>query len=322
VDVNANERTLHLELIYCANVHTTNPCKNYFLERFSFTFFEPLTLATAGAASLTQLAIYSGVNTIAKNAPENSKLGFLVELGSATWDIQEAGRLSQLYPSNWTLFSFGPIYVALDFMEPFVSSDDQCLTYRSTNATDIISCKFEDLTSAAAVQEALLVATRCWADAQRTNGVSSLLACTESDTCYQSLYDRTTPIVCGACPLRDSGVSTYGCSPITKMCTCGVPSLTASGCGSNAECAYAPTVCQLVTGVDTMSYGNQPCSDCSKDVQCLLRGGETGRCGCLFQAQPQQRCTQMPGQRVWMTDPNRMCGYLPYADLSMPLTAV
>ncbi len=71
-----------------------------------------------------------------------------------------------------------------------------------------------------------------------------------------------------------------------------------------------------------MSYGNQPCSDCSKDVQCLLRGGETGKCGSLFQAQSQQRCTQMPGQRVWTTDPNRMCGYLPNADLSMPLTAV
>ena len=287
-----------------------------------FTVLESLGLATAAGASLTQLVIFAGVSDVAKNALENSPLGFLVSLSDSIWNVIEADRLSKLYPSNWTLFSFSPIYVALDFMEAFISSDERCLTYRSTNATDIISCKFEDLTSAAAVQGALLVATRCWADAQRMVGVSSLLACTESDTCYQSLYDRTTPIVCGACPLRDAGISTFGCSPITKMCTCGVPSLRASGCGSNSECAYETTVCQLVTGVDTMSYGNQPCTDCSKDVQCLSRGGETGKCGCLFQAQPQQRCTQMPGQRVYMTDPNRMCGYLPNADRSMPLTAV
>ncbi len=73
----------------------------------------------------------------------------------------------------------------LRFMEAFVSSDERCLTYRSTNATDIFSCKFEDLASAAAVQGALLVATRCWADAQRTIGVSSLLACTESDSAFR-----------------------------------------------------------------------------------------------------------------------------------------
>ena len=147
-----------------------------------FTVLESLGLATAAGASLTQLVIFAGVSDVAKNALENSPLGFLVSLSDSIWNVIEADRLSKLYPSNWTLFSFSPIYVALDFMEAFISSDERCLTYRSTNATDIISCKFEDLTSAAAVQGALLVATRCWADAQRMVGVSSLLACTESDT--------------------------------------------------------------------------------------------------------------------------------------------
>jgi hypothetical protein len=276
-----------------------------------------VAIAGLTTGSIVQVALYSGIESLIKDSP----LGFVLDIASAISDATQMEHLMSLYPQNWTLFSFERIYYALDFLEAFVSSDDNCLQYRASNTSEIITCKFDDLTSKAALSGAMLVATRCWADAQRTVGTSNLLACTESDTCYQSLYDRITPITCGACPLAGVGYSTYGCSPVTKMCTCNVPTLEPTSCESNSECGYTTTTCQLITGVDDLSYGNQPCTDCSKDVQCLLRGGaKIGKCGCLFQTQPLQRCTQMPGQLVHMTDPNKMCGYLPNADRGVPLT--
>jgi hypothetical protein len=227
------------------------------------------------------------------------------------------------YPLNWTLFDFNFIYVALDVFEVYVSSDQQCLAYREANVTEVLNCTFPPLSSRDSMVGAYRVGTRCWADAQRDVGTSNLLACTESDTCYASDYDRSTPIICGSCPIAGTGFSTYGCSSLTKMCTCGIPTTQSTTCSSNQECGYSLSTCQLITGLDDMSYGNQPCSDCSKDVQCLMRAGSgLGRCGCMFQAQPLQKCTQMPGQFVPVTDGSKLCGYLPGADMASPLTAV
>ena len=160
----------------------------------------------------------------------------------------------------------------------------------------------------------MLVASRCWADAQRDVGTSNLLACTESDTCYRSLVDTTT-VICAACPDAGEGYSLYGCSPVSKMCTCSVPTLKATSCTHNEQCQYASAVCLLITGLDFMSYGNQPCVDCSKQLQCLLRDDSgVGQCGCVFQVQPIQQCTHLPGHMVEITSPNKVCGYLPNAD--------
>ena len=119
----------------------------------------PCKIAVAGlsGAEIVQGALYAGLD----NAIRDSPLGFVFEIASAISDGLELERLMSLYPQNWTLFSFDKIYVALDFLEVFVSSDDQCLEYRSMNTTDIISCKFDDLSSAAALNGAALVATRC-----------------------------------------------------------------------------------------------------------------------------------------------------------------
>jgi hypothetical protein len=252
-----------------------------------------------------------------------SKVGFLVDIGQGIADAIEMQRLMSLYPQNWTLFDFNSIYVALDVFEVYVSSDDRCLAYREANITEILNCTFPTLSSKDSLAGAYRVGTRCWADAQRDVGTSNLLACTESDTCYSSDYDRLTPIICGSCPSAGFGYSTYGCSSITKMCTCSIPTTQATTCSSNMECAYSLSTCQLITGLDDMSYGNQPCTDCTKDVQCLMRAGSgLGKCGCMFQTQALQKCTQMPGQFVPMTDGNKLCGYLPNADRSSPLTAV
>jgi hypothetical protein len=252
-----------------------------------------------------------------------TKVGFLVDIGQGIADAVEMQRLMSLYPQNWTLFDFNSIYVALDVFEVYVSSDDRCLAYREANVTQILNCTFPTLSSKDSLAGASMVGTRCWADAQRDIGTSNLLACTESDTCYSSDYDRSAPIICGSCPSAGVGYSTYGCSSITKMCTCSIPTTQPTTCTSNMECAYSLATCQLITGLDDMSYGNQPCKDCTKDVQCLMRAGSgLGKCGCMFQSQALQKCTQMPGQFVPITDGSKLCGYLPNADWSSPLTAV
>ena len=268
-----------------------------------------------------------GADEIAKNIALNllsqTKVGFVVDIAQGISDAVEMQQAMALYPQNWTLFDFSSIYVALDVFELYITSDQQCLTYTQANVTEILNCTFPALSSKDSMAGAYRVGTRCWADAQRDVGTSNLLACTESDTCYASEFDRSKPIVCGSCPIAGSGYSTYGCSAITKMCTCSVPTTRAATCTSNAECSYSLSTCQLITGLDDMSYGNQPCADCTKEVQCLMSAGSgLGKCGCLFQAQALQKCTQVPGQFVPVTDPSKVCGYLPNADRSVPLTAV
>lgn len=275
-------------------------------------------LAGAGGVGAEDIA-----KAVALSLIGSTKFGFVVDLAQGISDAIEFQQAMANYPQNWTLFNFGSIYVALDVFEVYISSDKQCLVYREANATEILNCTFPALASKDSMAGAYRVGTRCWADAQRDVGTSNLLSCTESDTCYVSEYDRSKPVICGSCPIAGAGFSTYGCSSITKMCTCSVPTTVSTTCSSNQECSYSLSACQLITGLDDMSYGNEPCADCSKDVQCLMRAGSgIGKCGCMFQAQPLQKCTQMPGQFVPMTDGGKLCGYLPNADRSSPLTAV
>lgn len=289
----------------------------------------------ADAASAAALALVVGlaagtgtgtdeiVKDILFSAASATKFGFVVDMAKGISDVVEMQRLMSLYPQNWTLFDFRYIYVVLDVFELYISSDQKCLAYREANVTEILNCTFPALASKDSMAGAYRVGTRCWADAQRDVGTSNLLACTESDTCYVSEYDRSKPIICGSCPATGVGYSTYGCSAITKMCTCSVPTTQSTTCSSNQECSYSLSTCQLITRLDDMSYGNQPCAECSKDVQCLMRAGSgLGKCGCMFQEQPLQKCTQMPGEFVPVTDGSKLCGYLPNADRSSPLTAV
>ena len=280
-------------------------------------------VAIAGGAGIAGVGADDIAKSIALAALSNTKFGFIGDLAQGIDSAIEFQKLMAKYPQNWTLFDFASIYVALDVFEVYISSDRQCLVYREANATEIFNCTFPALASRDSMAGAYRVGTRCWADAQRDVGTSNLLACTESDTCYVSDFDRSKPIICGSCPIAGAGYSTYGCSAITKMCTCNVPTTLPSTCSSNQECSYRTSSCQLITSLDDMSYGNQPCADCSKDVQCLMRAGSgVGKCGCMFQEQPLQKCSQMPGQFVPMTDGSKLCGYLPNADRASALTAV
>jgi len=255
-----------------------------------------------------------GLNLLDSAGVYGQTASLLVDFGTAIFQTTELKRLYDLYPDNWTLFDFQTIYTALDTFEYFISTNDQCLAYRASGIQEVFNCSFPPLASKDSLAGAMLVATRCWADAQRDIGTSNLLACTESDTCYKSLYDTTT-VVCASCPDAGEGYSLYGCSPVTKMCTCSVPSIKPSSCTHNEQCQYASSTCLLVTGLDFMSYGNQPCTECTKQVQCLIRDDSgIGQCGCVFQVQPIQQCTHPPGKMVEITAPNKVCGYLPNAD--------
>ena len=271
------------------------------------------------AKGILAASAYTAVTELASRSPVGS---LVVGLGQAIADGIEMNRLLSLYPQNWTLFEFSDIYLALDTLEYYLTTDDMCLTYRQAGAEEILNCTFPSLVGADSLQGAAMVATRCWADAPRDVGTSNLLSCTGSDTCYRSLYDRT-PVVCGTCPDAADGYSVFGCSPVTKMCTCAVPVTRATRCTSNQQCAYSGTTCALITGLDDMSYGNQPCADCSRDVQCLVRDASgVGTCGCVYQAQPLQQCSQTPGQMVPITSPASLCGFLVGADRSQLLIAL
>ena len=271
-----------------------------------------LDLASAGISLGTSIAL---------EALGTSKLGLVAGLADTIMQAAQASQLASLYPENWTIFDFDSIYYAIDSFEYYISHDNMCLKYRAANASSILPCDFPPLISLVPLTGTLPMATRCWADSQQILGASNLLSCTESDTCYKSLYDRTDPVVCGACPSVGDGYSVFGCDSLTKMCTCKVPTTTPTGCTSNFECGYATATCQLITGLDDMSYGNQPCTDCTKDIQCIIKGG-VGACGCIFQSEPLQQCNQPPGQRVTMTSSTKMCGYLPNADMTRPLSSL
>ena len=245
--------------------------------------------------------------------------GGLLEVASVIYDEIEENRLADLYPDNWTLYDFDSVYTVLDTFEYFISNDDNCLEYRMYDYPELLNCTFPSLASKDSLAGAMSKGTRCWADAQRNIGTSNLLACSPSDTCYRSIYDLT-PIICASCPDAGQGFSQYGCSPITKICTCSVATTQTTRCTSHDQCAYASSTCSLITGLDDMSYGNQPCTHCTKEVQCIVRGGDgIGQCGCVFQMQPVQECTQPPGQFVEITSPYKMCGYISNADLSQSM---
>jgi hypothetical protein len=239
----------------------------------------------------------------------------LLDIGQIVYDAKEYNRLADLYPGNWTFFDFSPIYFALDLLEFFVTSDEKCMRYREFGDVDILSCSFPPLARLEGNIGALDLGTRCWADVQRDVGMNNLLACSPSDTCYKSINDLN-PIVCASCQDNGEGYSLYGCSPVTKTCTCSIATTQTTSCTRNEECVYATTVCTLMTGIDSLSFGNMPCSQCnSKEVTCLMRSGESiGQCSCMYQTPPLQTCEEPLGNFVHLTSPGKLCAYLPGAN--------
>ena len=247
----------------------------------------------------TNLALTAGTSLVGLIASDNPYTKALMTVVQPVAQVAEQAALLAMYPSNWTLFDFSDVYLALDTLEVYLTNDRKCLAYQAQNITQILNCTFPSLVPPAnATNGAELVATRCWADAQPIVGTSNLLSCTASDTCYASLTDRDQPLTCASCPDAGPGFSAFGCSALTQMCTCGVPTTQATRCTSNYECYFQAATCQLLTGLGDMSYGNQKCSSCTKQVQCTVTDSSgVGTCSYSFQAQTIQQCSALPGLR-------------------------
>ena len=120
------------------------------------------------------------------------------------------------------------------------------------------------------------------------------MACSPFDTCYSTI-NNPTPVVCAMFPDAGDGFSQFGCSPNFKICTCSVATTQTTRCTSNQQCNYATVVCSLMTGIYNTSYVNQPCTGCTKELQCLMQGGDSvGRCSCMYQNHNPDVCAE-PG---------------------------
>lgn len=151
------------------------------------------------------------------------------------------------------------------------------------------------------VGAALPIATRCWAQFDRTLDSSNPLSCTRADTCRNPsiAFGQSTlqygaidassgaPISCGQCPITDATMASFGCNTVTKFCSCGVRPTSRTACLSHGECALPSAGCSLKSDFTTSdSSGGLQCHLCDDAPVCLVTNGDSGpgQCVCPIQA--------------------------------------
>ena len=146
-----------------------------------------------------------------------------------------------MYPSNWTLFYFSDVYLALDTLHIYLTNDRQCLAYQAQNITQVLNYTFSSSSRRPTHQRgharrhALLgrrPAGRRDQQSALVHGLRHLLGC------YTSLTDRDQPLTCASCPDASQVFSSFGCSAVTQVCTCGVHTTQDDSCTSNYECYF------------------------------------------------------------------------------------
>lgn len=146
----------------------------------------------------------------------------------------------------------------------------------------------------AARKGTLRTPTRCWASYVTFFGDTEQLSCTTADTCKTSLAD-TTLVICGACPAPARTHRDFGCSAVTKQCTCNVPTLSQTSCTSNAACDPETTsaTCQYVDEELQPSTGFIECATCPQRPFCLVsNGASSGVCSCGVFDSPFAACSR------------------------------
>lgn len=136
--------------------------------------------------------------------------------------------------------------------------------------------------------------TRCWAAYVTFFGDTQQLSCTVADTCKTSITDNTL-VTCGACPAPGRSHIDFGCSAVTKQCTCDVPNLAQTTCTSNSACDPATTSasCQYVDDELQPSTGFVECSTCQQTPFCLKSAGaSSGICSCGVFDSPFATCSR------------------------------
>jgi hypothetical protein len=163
-------------------------------------------------------------------------------------------------------------------------------TRRDLESFDM-ECRFNFMGRKADVNEPLPVATRCWSTYNTFYGDSSMLSCRSMDTCYKSITD-TSLVKCGMCEEPFQDYKMFGCSDITKTCTCNLPTYSEQECISNEECLDTDAVCRFVDSDLEPSIGFTRCEACQTRRFCLLTSGRsTGYCACGLLNVEFARCT-------------------------------
>lgn len=134
-------------------------------------------------------------------------------------------------------------------------------------------------------QGTLPVATRCFSTYTTFFGDGQTLSCSPADTCNLNLAGNEGVEVCGSCPSglsESSGVTTrFGCSKVTKICTCNVPTYSESQCHSNDDCYRSDRSCRLIGSDFEGGFGSEPCDICQTNKMCFLEAGrQAGYCAC------------------------------------------
>ena len=152
----------------------------------------------------------------------------------------------------------------------------------------------------------LPVATKCWATYNTYYGDSGRLSCTPADTCRAGLTDFSLNM-CGNCEALESHMP-FGCSDITKTCTCNLPVLAEQGCLSNEECAAPDATCRYIDSDLEPSVGFTQCASCQTKRVCLLTAGRSqGYCACGLVDIELQRCVTQ--SKPTMTSFDKLCIY-------------
>ena len=146
--------------------------------------------------------------------------------------------------------------------------------------------------------------TRCWVGFQPTLGDQNNLGCSGADTCIDS--DGVTLIACAACQ-GSSGVSAFGCDSITKLCSCNLAPTQSDSCTSNDQCQLSSMGCQFTDPYLQPTFGSIPCSSCSNQPVCLIKGGSLGTCSCLIQQVTPDTCSPQDIGKLISPDPTQAC---------------
>jgi hypothetical protein len=137
--------------------------------------------------------------------------------------------------------------------------------------------------------DTLPVSTRCWSAYVTFFGDTQQLSCTRADTCKRSLVDNSL-VMCGACPAGAAGFRDFGCSAVTKQCTCNVPALSETRCTANADCAAAAS-CRYLDEELAPSTGFVECAACQQQRFCLVpKHADVGFCACGLADLPYAEC--------------------------------
>lgn len=257
-------------------------------------------------------------------SPAGKALGYLgaglaaYEFISGVMDVIEEEKLRKLWPENFTLFDLSGVVNALDDMEQFLLLDDSCYEFHLAQRQNLSYVKFQclrlnlDSYNATSAGTTSLVSTQCWADARPLLGQNSLFACSAASTCCKTSECREY-IMCASCAEPGlPGINKYGCDSLRKTCVCGQARNTYDRCSSNRQCDIN-SQCELVSTLNSISYGTIPCANCppTAQVMCLLpSGGFPGRCSCMLDSvKGYDLCSDRSGTRTTITG-SRLCAYL------------